>query len=133
MGMLAHGDRRSIHRFSAGGVVSITSARIAMAVASPVQSNPAVAVPSLCTSTKWATPPLAVCPVHKRCFIPSSRHQSASPPSTIGSVAHRLKFGDDPISMVALDFNVSIPDRATGAKPGFQFRGKLGEAVLVQR
>jgi hypothetical protein len=35
--------------------------------------------------------------------------------------------------MVALDFNVSIPDRATGAKPGFQFRGKLGEAALVQR
>jgi hypothetical protein len=49
------------------------------------------------------------------------------------TVAHSLKLGDNSISMIALDFDTSVLDRSSGAKPGFQLGRKLGKAVLVQR
>ena len=50
-------------------------------------------------------------------------HTSTSGP--FHSVAQAFEFLDDPISMVALDFNASLLDRSTGAQPPFQPGGKL--------
>jgi hypothetical protein len=53
------------------------------------------------------------------------------PPGPFRSVAHSLKFLNDPISMVALDFDSSVLHCAARAKPGLQLGGKLGEALFV--
>lgn len=62
-----------------------------------------------------------------------SRHPSASPPSTLGSVAHTLKLRDDSLPVITLDLDPPLLDRSAGAKPGLQLGGKLREAILVQR
>ncbi len=95
--------------------------------------------PTACRGTAARTGPSAPrrsCrEYHARCSrdatVPCGPAMSS--PGSLYSVAHSFEFGDDPIPMVALDLNTFIPDRATGTKPGFQFRGKLREAALVQR
>lgn len=61
----------------------------------------------------------------------TNRAGSASRP--FRSVSYALKFLNNPVSMVSLDFDPSVFDRAARAKPGLQLGRKLGETVLVQR
>ena len=57
---------------------------------------------------------------------------STSASGPFHSIAHALKFCNDPIPMVALNFDPAILDRSTRAKPCFQLGGKLRDTVLIQ-
>ncbi|MEN6406698.1 MAG: hypothetical protein ABFC77_09515 [Thermoguttaceae bacterium] len=55
-----------------------------------------------------------------------------SPTGFLRSVAHFFKLSDDPIPMIALDFDPSVFDGSARAKSGLQLGGKLDKALLVQ-
>ena len=53
------------------------------------------------------------------------------PSGLLHSIAYALKFFDDSISMVALDFDLSVLDRPASAKPVFQLGCKLGKTAFI--
>ena len=62
-----------------------------------------------------------------------SRKECAdSAPNPLRPITQPLKLLNNPIPMVALDFDAPVLDRAARAEPILQLGGKLGEAVLVQ-
>ena len=65
--------------------------------------------------------------------IDATAFRISSAPGPFCSVAHAFKFGDNSVSMIALDFNPSVFDSAARAKLGLQLGGKFGEALLIER
>src|SRR5271157_6005700 len=56
-----------------------------------------------------------------------------SSPSPFHLVAQSLKFLNDPIPMVALNFDSPFLDSPASAKPLLQLCGKLSETIAIQR